>query len=168
MTVTTRYWLVSFMDERLYPYVIFLPKDRKEKVLEAIFGSNVPIDVLKFSLSQGTGQKIYQRDLISKLGYSNKTIIEHLKALTQLEILAEQMEKVDGAGRTVWLKSYTLTDLGKWFALLLVGEESLSSEEKADIVRNAFRSYTKWIMELSEKLGMRKEDLSKIFEEEMR
>jgi len=156
------------MDERLYPYVIFLPKDRKEKVLEAIFGSNVPIDVLKFSLSQGTGQKIYQRDLISKLGYSNKTIIEHLKALTQLEILAEQMEKVDGAGRTVWLKSYTLTDLGKWFALLLVGEESLSSEEKADIVRNAFRSYTKWIMELSEKLGMRKEDLSKIFEEEMR
>jgi len=152
----------------LYPYVIFLPKDRKEKVLEAIFGSNVPIDVLKFSLSQGTGQKIYQRDLISKLGYSNKTIIEHLKALTQLEILAEQMEKVDGAGRTVWLKSYTLTDLGKWFALLLVGEESLSSEEKADIVRNAFRSYTKWIMELSEKLGMRKEDLSKIFEEEMR
>jgi len=156
------------MDERLYPYVIFLPKDRKEKVLEAIFGSNVPIDFLKFSLSQGTGQKIYQRDLISKLGYSNKTIIEHLKALTQLEILAEQMEKVDGAGRTVWLKSYTLTDLGKWFALLLVGEESLSSEEKADIVRNAFRSYTKWIMELSEKLGMRKEDLSKIFEEEMR
>lgn len=152
----------------MYPYVIFLPKDRKEKVLEAIFGSNVPIDVLKFSLSQGTGQKIYQRDLISKLGYSNKTIIEHLKALTQLEILAEQMEKVDGAGRTVWLKSYTLTDLGKWFALLLVGEESLSSEEKADIVRNAFRSYTKWIMELSEKLGMRKEDLSKIFEEEMR
>ena len=156
------------MDERLYPYVIFLPKDRKEKVLEAIFGSNVPIDVLKFSLSQGTGRKIYQRDLISKLGYSNKTIIEHLKTLTQLEILAEQMEKVDGAGRTVWLKSYTLTDLGKWFALLLVGEESLSSEEKADIVRNAFRSYTKWIMELSEKLGMRKEDLSKIFEEEMR
>jgi len=156
------------MDERLYPYVIFLPKDRKEKVLEAIFGSNVPIDVLKFSLSQGTGRKIYQRDLISKLGYSNKTIIEHLKTLTQLEILAEKMEKVDGAGRTVWLKSYTLTDLGKWFALLLVGEESLSSEEKADIVRNAFRSYTKWIMELSEKLGMRKEDLSKIFEEEMR
>jgi len=168
MTVTTRYWLVSIMDERLYPYVIFLPKDRKEKVLEAIFGSNVPIDVLKFSLSQGTGRKIYQRDLISKLGYSNKTIIEHLKTLTQLEILAEQMEKVDGAGRTVWLKSYTLTDLGKWFALLLVGEESLSSEEKADIVRNAFRSYTKWIMELSEKLGMRKEDLSKIFEDEMR
>jgi len=156
------------MDERLYPYVIFLPKDRKEKVLEAIFGSNVPIDVLKFSLNQGITHRIYQRDLISKLGYSNKTIIEHLKALTELGILAEHMEKVDSACRTVWLKSYTLTDLGKWFALLLVGEESLSSEEKADIVRNAFRSYTKWIRELSEKLGLRREDLSRIFEEEMR
>ena len=67
------------MKERLYPYVIFLPRARKQKVLEAIFGSEVPIDILKFALKQGVSEKIYQKDLILRLGYSNKTIIEHLR-----------------------------------------------------------------------------------------
>jgi predicted transcriptional regulator len=105
--------------------------------------------------------------LIAELGYSNKTVIEHLKALTELKIVEEHMEKSESHGRIVWLKSYSMTDLGKWFALLLVDEESLTIEEKAEIVRNAFRSYTKWIRELSENLEMRREDLSRIFEEEM-
>jgi len=156
------------MKERLYPYVIFLPKERKQRVLEAIFGSRVPVDILKFSLRQGVLKKIYQKDLIGGLGYSNKTVIEHLKTLTELGILEEHIEKVKSGGRIVWLKFYVLTDLGKWFALLLVEEESLSREEKIEIVRNAFRSYMKWIKELSEKLSVRREELSKIFEEEMK
>jgi len=156
------------MGERLYPYVIFLPKDRKQLVLRAIFGSMVPVDILKFSVKQGTSQKIYQRDLIENLGYSNKTIIEYLKTLTELGALEERMEKTESAGRTVWLKSYTMSDLGRWFALLLVEEESLPSEEKMEIIRIAFRSYTKWIRELSKKLGMNREELSNIFEEEMK
>ena len=86
--------------------------------------------------------------------------------MTESGVLNEDMEKIESAGRTVWVKSYTLTHLGKWFALLLVEEERLTREEKADLVREAFRSYTKWIQELYEKLGMRKEDLAKIFEEE--
>jgi len=156
------------MKERLYPYVIFLPKDSKQMVLRAIFGSMVPVNILKFSLRQGISEKIYQKDLIGSLGYSNKTIIEHLKTLTELGILDEHMEKVESAGRIVWLKSYILSDLGRWFALLLVEEESLPKEEKIEIVRNAFRSYTKWIRELSEKLGMSRGDFQKIFEEEMK
>jgi len=156
------------MKGRLYPYVIFLPSDSKQMVLRAVFGSMVPVDILKLALRQGVSERIYQKDLIVNLGYSNKTIIEHLKTMTELGILDEHMEKVESAGRTVWLKSYTLSDLGKWFALLLVKEESLKKEEKAEIVRNAFRSYTKWIKELFEKLGMSREDLSNIFEEEMK
>jgi len=156
------------MKERLYPYVIFLPKDRKQRVLREIFGSTVPIDILKFSLKQGISEKIYQKNLVESLSYSNKTLIERLKTLTELEILEEHMEKVVSAGRTVWLKYYTLSDLGRWFALLLVEEESLTKEQKIEIIRNAFRSYTKWIRELSEKLAISREDLSKIFEEEMR
>jgi len=156
------------MKERLYPYVIFLPKSRKQRVLRAIFGSMVPVDILNFSLRQGTLEKIYQKDLIEKLGYSNKTIIEHLKMLTELRILDEHMEKVESAGRSVWLKYYVLSDLGRWFALLIVEEERLSRDEKIEIVHNAFRSYMKWVRELSEKLGMNREDLLKILEEEIK
>jgi len=156
------------MKERLYPYVIFLPKARKQRVLRTIFGSMVPVDILKFSLRQGISEKIYQKDLIKNLDYSNKTIIEHLKMLREMGVLEEHMEMVESAGRTVWLKYYHLSDLGRWFALLIVEEESLSREEKIGIVENAFLSYTKWIKELSQKLGMDKEDLLKIFDEAMK
>ena len=156
------------MKERLYPYVIFLPNERKQKVLEAIFGSEVPVNILRFALTQGVSKNVYQKDLIANLGYSNKTIIDHLKTLTDHGIFNEHMEKAESGGRIVWLKLYTLTDLGRWFALLLVEEETLSKEEKVSIVCNAFQSYTKWIRELSRKLGMRKEDLLRIFEEEMK
>lgn len=128
----------------------------------------VPVDLLRFALRQGTSEKIYQKDLIGGLRYSNKTVIKHLKTLTELGIINEHMEKVESANRSVWLKFYNLTDLGKWFALLIVEEQRLSREEKIEVVRNAFRSYTKWIKELSEKLKMNKEDLLKIFEEEIK
>ena len=156
------------MTSPLYPYVIFLPKGRKQKVLRAIFGSSVPIDILRFAVHQGVSNKIYQRDLISKLHYSNRTIITHLKTLTDLNVLEEDMEKIEAGGRVVWLKSYKLTDLGKWFALLLVEEETLTRERKVEIVLNALRYYTRWIRILSEKLGIDKKSLKEIFNQEMR
>jgi len=155
------------MSERLNPYVIFLPTKMKQKVLKSIFGSSVPIDILNFSINQGISRKIYQRDLIESLNYSNKTLIEHLKSLTDLGILEESMEKRESAGRNVWVKYYILSDLGRWFALLLAKEDALSKDEKAEIVRSVFRSYVKWVRELSEKLGVSKAILQEIFNEEM-
>ena len=38
------------------------------------------VDVLRYSLKQGISKNIYQKDLVSKLNYSNKTIIENLKS----------------------------------------------------------------------------------------
>lgn len=156
------------MSERLYPYVIFLPKGKKEKVLGAIFESEVPVDILKYALRQGVSEKVFQKDLIATLGHSNKTVIDHLKSLTDLKVLDEHMEKAKATGRIVWVKYYTLTDLGRWFALLLVKEEKMSDQEKKDIIRTAFRFYTRWVKELSGKLGMRKEELQEIFTEEMK
>lgn len=155
------------MGERLYPYVIFLPRDRKRRVLEAVFGSEVPIEILRFAIRRGVFEKIYQKELISTLGYSNKTIIDHLKALTGLKILDEHVEKSESSGRIVWVKYYTLTDLGRWFALLLIEEEALSDEEKREIIRNAFRSYTRWVLGISKRLGMGWEEFSRIFDEEV-
>jgi len=100
--------------------------------------------------------------LIESLGYSNKTLIEHLKALTDLGIMEEFMERTESAGRNVWVKYYLLSDLGRWFALLLTKEEALSKDEKAEIVRSVFRSYVRWVRELSEKLGVSKAILEEI------
>ena len=156
------------LNENLHPYVVFLPSEQKTKILSAIFGSKAAVDILKFSLSQGISNKIYQKDLVKKLAYSNKTIIENLKSLTNLEVLRENMEKTKKEGRIVWVKAYQLSDLGKWFALLLAEEKDLTEKEKAEILQSLFRTYIKWTKDLSEKLHVNKKTLEKIFAEEMR
>ena len=155
------------MSEQIHPYIVFLPTRKKHEVLRAIFRSTVPIDILNFSINQGISKKIYQKDLIDNLDYSNKTLIEHLKTLTDLGILEEFMEKAESAGRTVWVKYYLLSDLGRWFALLLAEEDALSRDEKVDIIRSVFRSYVRWVKELTEKLDVDKGILQEIFEKEM-
>jgi hypothetical protein len=159
---------VKCLNENSHPYVVFLPSEQKTKILSAIFGSKAAVDILKFSLSQGISNKIYQKDLVRKLDYSNKTVIENLKSLTKLEVLREDMEKIEKEGRIVWVKAYQLSDVGKWFALLLAEEKDLSEKEKAEILQNLFRTYIKWTKDLSEKLHVNKRTLEKIFSEEMR
>jgi len=159
---------VDITKERIHPYVVFLPSRQKYKTLKAIFGSKAAVDILKFSLDQGISNKIYQKDLVKRLAYSNKTIIEVLKSLTNLEVLREDMEKIKKEGRIVWVKAYQLSDLGKWFALLLAEEKDLSEKEKAEILQNLFRTYIKWARDLSEKLHVNKKTLEKIFTEEMK
>jgi len=156
------------MSEKLHPYVVFLPSEEKDKILSAIFGSKAAVDLLRFSLKQGISKNIYQRDLVKKLNYSNKTIIENLKSLTKLGILNEDMEKNDREGRIIWVKAYQLTDAGKWFALLLAEEKELTEKEKADILQSLFRKYVKMVKGLSEELGMNKKTLADIFKEEMK
>jgi hypothetical protein len=159
---------VGCVSEDLHPYVVFLPSRQKSKVLSAIFGSKAAIDVLKFSLSQGISNKIYQKDLVRKLAYSNKTIIENLKSLTKLGILEEDMEKTKQDGRIVWVKTYRLSDVGRWFALLIAEEKDLSEKEKAEILQNIFKIYIQWVRGLSEKLHVNKKTLEEIFREEMK
>jgi hypothetical protein len=150
-----------------YPYVVFLPSEEKNKILGAIFGSRAAVDILKFSVSQGISEKIYQKDTIGSLAYSNKTVIKNFKLLTKLGILIEDMEKKEKRGRIVWVKAYQLSDIGKWFALLLAEEEDLSESEKGEIFQNIFRLYIEWVKNLSEELHVSGEKLEKIFMEEM-
>lgn len=156
------------MSEKLHPYVVFLPTERKDRILSAIFGSKAGVDVLRFSLKQGISKNIYQKDLISRLNYSNKTIIENLKALTRLGVLTEHMEKNNKEGRIIWVKTYQLTDLGRWFALLLAEEEELTEKEKSNILQSLFRTYVKLVKDLVEELGVKKKILEEIFNEEMK
>jgi DNA-binding PadR family transcriptional regulator len=154
--------------EKLHPYVVFLPTEEKNKILSAIFGSKAAVDLLRFSLKQGVSKNIYQKDLFKKLNYSNKTIIGNLKALTKLGVLNEDMEKNERDGRIIWVKSYQLTDAGKWFALLLAEEKELTEQEKAEILQSLFRTYVKMVKSLAEEIGINKKNLEDIFKQEMR
>ena len=156
------------MGEKLHPYVVFLPTEKKDKILSAIFGSKAGVDLLRFSLKQGIQKSIYQRDLVKKLNYSNKTIIENLKSLTNLGVLNESMEKNEKEGRITWIKVYQLTNLGRWFALLLAEEKELSEQEKAEILQSLFRTYVKQVKKLAEEIGINKKMLEEIFREEMK
>lgn len=158
----------NVMNESLHPYVVFLPSEEKEKILHAIFGSKAAFDILKFSLKQGIAKEIYQKDLVQKLPYSNKTIIENLKTLTNLGVVEESMKKTEKEGRTIWIKSYRLSDVGRWFALLIAEEKDLSQKEKADILQTIFKTYVRWVKDLSEKLHVDKDILTKIFMEEIK
>ena len=155
------------MSEKLHPYVVFLPTEKKDKILSAIFGSKASVDVLRFSLKQGISKIIYQKDLIDSLKYSNKTIIGNLKALTNLGVLTEKIEKTKKKNRLIWVKSYQLTTLGRWFALLLAEEKQLTEDEKIEILESLFRTYVNLVKDLADELNINKKMLEKIFKEEM-
>jgi len=155
------------MPDKLHPYVVFLPTEKKDKILSAIFGSKASVDVLRFSLKQGISKTIYQKDLVESLNYSNKTIIGNLKALTNLGVLTEQMEKTKKNKRIIWVKTYQLTTLGRWFALLLAEESQLTENEKVEILESLFRTYVKLVKDLADELNINKKMLEKIFKEEM-
>ena len=156
------------MPEELRPYVVFLPLERKDKILSAIFGSKAGVDILRFSLKQGISKNIYQKDLVNKLNFSNKTIIENLKSMTALGVLNESMEKNDKEGRIIWIKAYQLTHLGRWFALLLAEEQELTEGEKTEILQSLFRTYVKQVKRLSEEICKNKKMLEETFKEEMK
>ena len=155
------------MVEKLHPYVVFLPIEKKDKILSAIFGSKAGVDLLRYSLKQGIAKSLYQKDLVAKLNYSNKTVIENLKTLTTLGVLSESMEKNEKDGRITWIKTYQLTNLGKWFALLLAEEKELTETEKAEILQSLFRTYVKQVKKLAEEIGINKKMLEEIFREEI-
>ena len=155
------------LSAKLHPYVVFLPAEQKDKILSAIFGSKAGVDVLRFSLKQGIAKNIYQKDLVETLNYSNKTIIENLKTLTKLGVLTERMEKKAKEKRIIWVKTYQLTDLGRWFALLLAEEKELTEKEKSEILQSLFRTYVKLVKDLADELNINKKSLKEIFQEEM-
>jgi len=154
--------------EKTYPYIVFLPAEEKDWVLKTVFGSEIPIDILRISVKQGISKKIYQKKLMQTLPYSNKTVIKHLKMLTKRGILKENMEKNESRARSVWVKYYLLSDWGKWFALLLAEKTDLTETEKTEILHSIFKCYVKWVKATSQKLGVSKDVLQEIFDKEMR
>jgi len=142
------------MKEGHTPYIIFLPPRHKDQIflLTSVFGSKIKLEILsEFCFKE----EIYQKELIEKLPYSNKTIITHLKELVKLEILNEKMVKKDGK----WLKIFEVNVPMKWLVLLLRNPETIPKEEMKKIIAGFLNDYIKSVLRISEHYGMDKKEI---------
>lgn len=151
---------------KIWPYVLPLPtnKEKQLKYLLAVFGSDITVSILKRIPLKG---KAYQGDLIKSLPYSNKTVINHLKALVALGVLKEGMEKIIRDGRSVWVKWYSPTNLGRWIVLLLSPHERIDKNMLREAINELFRMYIRRILELCYKYDLDVNFLQAIFKEEL-
>ena len=147
----------------VWPYILPLPSDRADqrRFLLSVFGSDTAMDILK---NVSLEEKIYQRDLIRGLHYSNKTIIKNLKTLVTYGVLEEGMEKSSERGKTLWLKWYKSTNLGRWLVLLLVPPEKIDAKLVEKIMEELFELYVKNAVRLCKAYGIDSKLLAKVFE----
>lgn len=161
------------MDKRLLPvtddvlpYIIFLPSDRDAqlRMLSAVFGSDVNLRILTAFCGKNKN-RVYQKELIETLPYSNKTIINHLKELVSLKVLKEGMEKQEGENKNVWLKYFEVEPSRRWLIFLIYDPESISPEMMKEIIVEVAYYYFKKIGELARQYDIDIEKMRKIFED---
>ncbi|MBN1786049.1 MAG: hypothetical protein JW825_03540 [Candidatus Methanofastidiosa archaeon] len=147
------------MDEEVFPYILFLPKDRDKLVsmLNGVFGSEAKIEILKRVPACGE-IKIYQKNLIGELPYSNKTVIKNLKELCEFNILHEKMEKQRGE-KDVWVKYYLVDERMTWLVLLFKRPSEINNMKS--IILQLTRLYYKSIVDLGSKYGIGEDDIKK-------
>ncbi len=148
----------------IWPYILPLPVDRSRQVefLMTVLGSHVSMDILRCIGSKGV---IYQKELISELPYSNKTVISKLRKLVELGVLAEGMEKKVEDGRVRWVKRYEATDIGRWIIYLLIPPQSMNREEVMDVVKMLLKLYIDSLSKLCRNYGIEKKIILSIISE---
>ena len=132
----------------LWPYIVPLPigEGQQYEVLLSLFKSKVSIDIMGLVPLEGNA---YQKNIIEKLPYSNKTVIERLGSLVAANVLSEGMEKPDK--RRVWVKWYKLTNFGRWMKLLLMPPQEIPREKIIELLRELMRLYLEGIIRLCHK-----------------
>jgi sugar/nucleoside kinase (ribokinase family)/DNA-binding HxlR family transcriptional regulator len=94
--------------------------------MKTLFKSEAALKILK---SMKRDEKNYQSEIIKKLNFSNKTIINQLKKMVKMGILEEYEEKIVKEGTAYWVKWYKLTDVGKWLHYFLINEKEIDKKE---------------------------------------
>jgi len=146
------------------PYILPLPenRDKQRRFYRWVFGSNTALDILRAASLE---RKIYQRDLIKNLKYSNKTIIETLKKLVSLKVLQGGMEKVLLKGRLVWVKWYSPTSMGRWIVLLFLPPKQVKSELVEETLKQLFEFYIRHAIQLCDTYNLNPKILRAVFED---
>ncbi|MEM3406725.1 MAG: PfkB family carbohydrate kinase [Nitrososphaerota archaeon] len=124
----------------LWPYIFSLPPSyERVEVMKTLFKSEAALKILK---SMKRDEKNYQNEIIKKLNFSNKTIINQLKKMVKMGILEEHEEKIVKEGVAYWVKWYKLTDVGKWLHYFLINEKEIDKKEFGKILNELTYFYS--------------------------
>jgi len=148
----------------LWPYILPLPTStaRQTRLILSVFRSEASMNLVK---QMPLDKEAYQKELIRTLGYSNKTVIKWLRSLVSAGILKEEMKGTAVKGRRVWVKSYTLTSLGKWIRLLWIAPRELPPKRVKELIRDLFGVYVKSVAALCKTYGISASMLRRDFED---
>lgn len=139
-------------EERVWPYILPFPLDpSKRESIWNILQSRVGLKILGEMV---VDKKTYQHDLIEKLPYSNKSVIKYLKKMVQAAVLEQGMEEKTERGRTVWLKWYKPTSLGRWLVLFLKPPREVSQDLTKTVIEELFNLYSSSIVEAAQRYGL--------------
>ncbi|RLE77287.1 MAG: hypothetical protein DRJ44_02340, partial [Thermoprotei archaeon] len=150
---------------KLWSYILPLPIEsvNQLKVLLSVFSSEISINILKNIKLEG---RTYQKDLLERLPYSSKTVILKLKQLVSAGVLEEGVEQRKTKGKTVWVKWYTPTFIGKWIITMLTPAEEVNLRELDKISKELFKMYSSSLAELCLAHGLSLEEYHRILDEE--
>jgi len=151
--------------EEPWPFIIPLPtkSTAQYRILTSVFSSDIAMKILR---RLKLNAKTYQRDLVAELkAHSNKSILKYLKMFVEAGILEEGMERVTEDGRSMWIKWYMPTFMGKWLILLLTPRESLSPEEIKSVIEDLLSFYAKSIAKLCSNYNIDPDYFKRVFEE---
>jgi len=98
--------------------------------------------------------RTYQQELIQKMEYSNKSIIEYLKRMVSAGILESGMERVATEKRRTWVKWYAPTKLGGWFILFLKQPGEIPPNLTRKTIEELFQVYSSSIVEVCERYAL--------------
>lgn len=138
--------------ERVWPYVLPFPlESEKRRLIWSILQSKVGLKIIE---RIDVDKKTYQHDLVEKLPYSNKSIIKYLKKMVKGEVLEQGMEVSTEKGRTVWVKWFKPTSLGKWLILFLKSPSEVSLDLTKTVVEELFHLYASSIVEVCQRYNL--------------
>ena len=150
--------------EEPWPFILPLPKEPAEqyRVLLSAFSSEIALKLLGHMRLRG---RTYQRELLEALGeHSTKSVLKYLRMLSDAGIVEEGMEKRRVDGRTVWVKWYTPTFLGRWLILLLTPREELSPRQIEEALKELLGFYAQSVARLCLEYGLNPDYFRELFE----
>lgn len=152
---------------KLWPYLLLLPTELKEQetLFISAFGSKIPIKILRLFSKR---KKISQSEIITRLKeHSNKSVITHLQNMVKIEVLGEEMERVEREKKAVWLKYYQPTVMGEYLTLLL-SRKSEESEKMREIIKELFKIYAEKVVSLGQSYGVTPSEFEDIMKQSLK
>jgi hypothetical protein len=154
------------MEDQVWHYILPFPLEtEKRRLIWRVLQSKVGKSLLMNMKVEG---RTYQRDLISGMQYSNKSIIEYLKRMVQADLLEQGMEQLSTAKSKIRIKWYVPTKLGRWFILFLKPTEEIPPDLVRKTIEEIFHVYASSIVEVCENFGIDIDLFRKILDVEHR